>query len=332
MYYIFKAPPKKNRSARRPVILLLTVTLVILTLFVYYVPLNNNQEVSKSNAQIEPKPVNPNNFSKLIAKSTGSVLGETLQSNFSQIKNTVTEISLTLTPAPEPVINRLSDQHVTKNKKSYVIALLGDSMTDTEGEGFPYLQERLRIKIPQVNYDILNYGASATDLVYGLFRLTNGYTYINKEIPSLLSRNPDLIVIESFAYNHWSPSEDDMNKQWATLIKIVDTIKSAGNAKIVFLSTIAPNNAYYGKNIPDIHWTEKQRTEQSETAKKYLINHLNFAKSAKIDYIDAYSVSLDSRNQGMLKYINTSDYLHPSVDGHLLIADLLSDWIVDNLP
>ena len=332
MYYIVKAPLKKNKSKRLPLILLLSITLVFFALFVYYAPASDNHGISKPDVQNAQKQFNPNNFNTLIARNTGSVLGETVRSTFSQLKNIVPEITSTPSPTPETEINPLSNRYVTKNKKSYVIALLGDSMTDTEGEGFPYLQERLRIKIPQVNYDILNYGASSTDLVYGLFRLTNNYTYINKDIPALLSRNPDLIVIESFAYNHWSPSEEDMNKQWSTLIKIVDTIKSAGNTKIVFLSTIAPNNAYYGKNIADIHWTTEQRTEQSETAKKYLINHLNFAKSAKMDYIDAYSVSLDSRNQGMLKYINTSDYLHPSVDGHLLVADLISDWIVDNLP
>ena len=51
---------------------------------------------------------------------------------------------------------------------------------------------------------------------------------------------PDVVVVESFAYNHWSGSQQDVDKQWVTLGKISDAIRGSG-AREVFLATIAPN-------------------------------------------------------------------------------------------
>lgn len=218
-----------------------------------------------------------------------------------------------------------------REKTDYTVGILGDSMIDTAGPGYPALEEKLKTLMPGVRFNILNYGVGASDIVFGLHRLTNDYVYMDNKITALLSRHPDLIVIESFAYNHWSPSLEDMNKQWLTLIKMVDLIKQQSSARILFLSTVAPNSAFYAKGIKDINWTDQERYEQSETTKKYLENHLNFARSAKIDFIDAYSKSLNSNGDGNLQYINASDYLHPSNEGHGLIAALLSDWIYKNL-
>ena len=218
-----------------------------------------------------------------------------------------------------------------KIRPYYKIAFLGDSMVDTFGKGYPTLAGKLVVLFPQSKFDILNYGVGAADMVSGLSRLTNNYVYLNENIPSLLSQNPDIIFVESFAYNHWSKSEEDLNKQWVTLGKIVDTIKSHSGAKIVFYSTIAPNSKVYAKGVKDIGWNDLERKEQSETVKIYLNNHLNFAKSAGIPFIDAYHASIDAFGEGKLLYINSGDLLHPSNEGHALVASMIAGWMFENL-
>lgn len=239
-------------------------------------------------------------------------------------------VTIGFTPTPT-LVPEISPLPIKNLKNEYTIALLGDSMTDTAGIGYPILQTKLNIYYPNIKFNILNYGVGARDLESGLQRLTNNYEYLGRKIPSLLSQNPDIIFIESFAYNHWSKSQSDLDKQWLTLSKIVDTIKAYSSAKIVFLSTIAPDSKYYAKGVKDIIWTEEERNEQAETVKIYLENHLKFAKGENIPFIDAYHLSLDQSHEGKLEYINSTDLLHPSNSGHELVANLIASWIFNNL-
>lgn len=233
--------------------------------------------------------------------------------------------AIELTPTMSPAVN------TKKHKNNYTIALLGDSMFDTAGIGYPQLVAKLKSLFPEINFNILNYGVGARDLEYGLYRLTNDYEYLGENIPSLLSQNLDIIIIESFAYNHWSKSQSDLDREWLTLAKIVDEVKSKSAAKIVFLATIAPNREVYGKGIKDINWTEEERKENSETVKMYLQNHINFANSQKIPLIDIYHQTMDSNGEGKIEYINHDDFLHPSPEGHELVASEIAKWLTENL-
>ena len=84
----------------------------------------------------------------------GDVLGAT----------TETQPSPTPTPTPTPRPTR---------KKSFTIALLGDSMIDTLGPDVPALKSKLSSLYPGVAFQLLNYGVGATNIDYGLERLTN---------------------------------------------------------------------------------------------------------------------------------------------------------------
>lgn len=225
----------------------------------------------------------------------------------------------TLAPALEPSKKPLKDE--------YTIALLGDSMIDTAGEDYPALAADLKNYFPKTKFKILNYGVGANDIEYGLFRLTNDYKYLGEHIPSLLSQNPDVIVIESFAYNHWSRRQKDLDRQWFALAKIVETIRVKSDAKIVFLATIAPNSSVYAQGVKDLNWSREEREEQVVTVRLYLQNFINFATSQTIPLVNAFGQSLDQNGEGKLEYINATDFLHPSARGHELVANLLSLWI-----
>jgi hypothetical protein len=236
--------------------------------------------------------------------------------------------SLFPTPTLTPTIGVVQKELA---KKEYVVALLGDSMIDTAGPSYSALSLNLASYFPQTRFTILNYGLGARDLEYGLSRLTNDYNYLGKDIPALLSQNPDVIIVESFAYNHWSSSKSDLDKQWITLGMIVSTIRERSGAKLAFLATIAPNSSVYAKGIKDISWTDEQRRQQAEEVRMYLNNFVNFATSQNIPLINAYGQSLGQDGEGKLEYINSGDNLHPSEKGHELVADLISLWLKDNL-
>ncbi len=181
-------------------------------------------------------------------------------------------VSASLAPSSTPTIavGKLDKFDLVSSKSgSITIALLGDSMVDTLQKDLPQLKILLAQAYPNINQTLLNFGVGATNIEQGLTRLTSDYDYLGDHHPSLLSTNPDIVVIESFAYNPWSNSQSDLDRQWTTLGKIVDTIKSLRpKAKIVLAATIAPNGNIFGDGI--LNWPLQDKKNKALTIKSYL--------------------------------------------------------------
>ena len=230
---------------------------------------------------------------------------------------------------PFPFPSNLGDTDLSPLKSAYTIALLGDSMTDTLGPDLPHLSALLKKSYPSKNFSLLNYGQGATNLEQGLFRLTRPTKYLDRDYPPLLHLNPDIIVIESFAYNHWGAELSDLNRQWTTLVNIIDTVKNySPDIKILALATISPNPLIYGDGI--LNWPDHLKWDGAITTKAYLQNFINFAGSARLPLADAYNPSLNSQGHGDPKFINASDHLHPSEEGKQLIARKILEAIRTN--
>lgn len=214
-------------------------------------------------------------------------------------------------------------------RTTYVIALLGDSMIDTLN---PYLSDfktQLSAKYPHYSFGILNFGEGSTDLASGLARLTSPSNYNGKYFPSVLSYKPDVLVIESFAYNPWSNAETDLNRQWITFAKMVDTVKEKSpDTKILFAATIGPNPYKFGDN--SLNWSETQKKEKTDTIKKYLLNLIRFTQSQNMPLADAYSESVDASGNGQTQFITSSDYIHPSKKGATLFFSKIVEGIEKN--
>lgn len=198
-------------------------------------------------------------------------------------------------------------------------------MVDTLGATLPHLMIALKERLPHKSFTLLNYGAGATNIESGLTRLTNDYDYLGEHKKALLSQNPNIVVVESFAYNHWEGTQSDLDRQWLTINKIIETIKTRNpSTKIVLAATIAPYCPTYtdgSANLPP----ERKYTE-CETVKKYLQNMVNFATSQKYPLADAYHASL-SGSDGNPKYINQGDHIHPSDTGKALFSQKLAQAI-----
>lgn len=196
----------------------------------------------------------------------------------------------TVTPTPTPV-------PIGK----HTIAFLGDSMIDTMGPGLPALKDLLG-----GNVTLLNYGVGGTNIDYGIERITNDYTYLGNHIAALASVHPDIVVLESFAYNPFPDADGGVNRHWLALAKAVDTLRaSIPGVKIVIAATIAP------------HASDVMSADHVAVIKSYLDSTIAFTKSMNLPLADAYHGSVES-------YTNPGDHIHYSDSGRAFFAQKLA--------
>ncbi len=220
---------------------------------------------------------------------------------------------------------------VRTRKNAFTIALLGDSMIDTLGPDIPDLGENLSSRFAGVQFKLLNYGVGGTNIEYGIERITNGYEYLGKQIPSLASQHPDIVVVESFGYNPFPDANGGMDRHWLALAKAVDTLKtSLPGVRLVIAATIAPNAAVFGDGAAGIAFSRDDKWQRVDVIKKYLESTVAFAKSQHLPLADAFHPSLGSDGNGNLRYINAGDHIHTSPSGRAFFAQIVADAITAN--
>ena len=208
------------------------------------------------------------------------------------------------------------------------LALLGDSMIDTLSSDI--IQNSLKKLFPSLKFNIYNYGYGATNIESGLLRLTQKSTYLSEDYPPILDLKPDLIVVESFAYNNFGNSTTGLERQRLALEQVVNTIKTKSpGTQIILAATIAPDSLNFTNGIKNLRLTSLEKTEKSNTIKLYLQNLINFAREFNLSLVDAYHPSLKN-GEGLSELISSSDHLHPSALGAEFFSDLLANTIQKN--
>lgn len=230
----------------------------------------------------------------------------------------------TASPSALPAVLPL----VTK-KQSYTVALLGDSMIETLGSDLPTLSQQLKLLYPTTSFTLLNYGAGGKNINDGLKRITQSYIYNGKTIPSLASQKPDIVVIESFAYNPYDFEEGALDTHWLALSYIVDILKAElPEAKIIIAITIAPNSITFADGVPAIALDSTQKQLKTQIIRKYLENAIKFAVNQNLPLADAYNASLNESRNGKDEYISTSDHIHYSEEGKKFFTSKIAEAIV----
>lgn len=238
-------------------------------------------------------------------------------------------------PKPEPQIsveNKPAPSETRQaRKKSFTIAIIGDSMVDTLGPEVPHLKTKLTQSYPNTSFQILNYGVGATNIEYGITRLTNAYEYLGIHKPSLVSQKPDVVVIESFGYNPFPFDTGAMDKHWLLMAAMVDTIHNAlPGTKIIMAATIAPNWNVFGDGAPGVSFSSQAKQEHVTVVKRYLENTVRFAQSQGLPLADVYHPSMQSDGNGKPAYINAGDHIHYSDAGRELFGRVVAQAIVAN--
>jgi hypothetical protein len=229
-------------------------------------------------------------------------------------------VKTVVTPSPLPPVGG--------DGKIITLALLGDSMIDTLKSNICQLS--FQKYFPSIKFNLLDYGYGSTNIESALKRLTETTTYLGVENPSILSQNPDIILIESFAYNNFGNSQGGIDRQNQALNTLTNTIKKQlPNTKILLASTIAPNSITFGNGIKDIHFSALEKIEKSTTIKLYLQNLISFANKNNFALADAFHPSLFG-SDGSSLLIDSNNNIHPSDLGTELFCDITAKSILDN--
>lgn len=255
-----------------------------------------------------------------------------IRSTTAQIQNTNPTPS---TNQPEPFPTNLP--RTVKPAEAYTIILVGDSMIDFFGENPTQLRKHLKTHYCDENctpkgkvFGIFNLGYGSTNILSLQERLEQDTKYKDKQNQAILKREFDLIIIESFGNNPLSeyPLEEGLKKQEEALDKAVRTIhKTKPNAVIAFMATVAPIRNRYAEGSVVLDTETRQKWADERAA--YIKNHIKFADDHNIPLIDLYNKSLNN-GEGTIDYINTNDFIHPSVTGIDFMSKEIADWIYNN--
>ena len=217
------------------------------------------------------------------------------------------------------------------NLPSYTLIFIGDSMTESLGENFDALRVDLKKYYPDKVFGLFNYGFGSTNILSTDQRLNFESIYQGKTLPAILGRQFDVVLIESFGNNPLSEYslEEGLQKQTTALDQIVAQIVGTHpNSLVVFVATIAPSQAYYGKGSVDL--SAIARNKWANERRAYIENHINYAKRHNIPLINVYEKSIDKDGLTLIKYLNKSNYIHPSNEGVNLISQMIADYFYKN--
>jgi len=263
--------------------------------------------------------------------STGQVAGLVDLSGTNAASTLNSEVAdITPTQAPSEKDEKESKKTTASTDESkeggYTVAFYGDSIIDTLGESFPYLDEGLQKKYPNATFSLYNYGMGAQNVEEGLRRFDESFTYRGRSYPALYKLEPDVIILGSFSYNPFDPHDRD--KHWLTFAKLIEQARKTG-AQVYVLAEIAPRRYEFGNGPQGVNWEPAVAYEHSGRVIQQIENALGLSKNFNVRLIDAYSDSLASknRNEGKAEYASTIDGIHPSKQGR----EFMMDKIVEDI-
>lgn len=216
------------------------------------------------------------------------------------------------------------------HKSAYTIVFLGDSMTTALGPYTDELRTVIKKKYPAFDLIIKNDSIPSTNILSVQDRLLATITFVGKSYPPVLNDPFDIIVVESFGYNPLSEyaRQEGLNKQTEQLTNMMEIIlRSDPHAYVIFLATIAPSYSTYGQGI--VQLSPDARHGWAQERAEYIENHIRYAKDHNIPLVDVYDQTRLPDGDGILKYINPADHIHPSQLGVLLIQDQLAQYFIN---
>jgi hypothetical protein len=207
------------------------------------------------------------------------------------------------------------------------IAIIGDSMTEKWGPDCPQLAAELSRLYARTSFEIENHGLSNTRAGYGLWRISHDYKdSSNLYRPCLSYGDPDIVIIESFAYTNCEDDAESLSEYRDVLRNIWDEIERTTSAKALFYVTIPPDRERFLETTNNFYFTSKvTRQRLADRATLYLEEALRIAQDEAWPTADVYSEVKKKVAMGdkLRRYINQSDCLHPSVYGYQAIARVL---------
>lgn len=213
------------------------------------------------------------------------------------------------------------------------IALLGDSMTEKWGPDCPQLVAELSRLFIRTTFEVENHGLVGTRAGHGLWRVSHDYKDGSGAYRSCLSfGNPDIVIVESFAYTNSSDDAEGLTEYRDVLRRLMEEVERTTAAKILFAVVPGPDRDRYLENSPNYFHTSKiTRQRLADRVKLYLEEALSIAQDEGWAVADAYS-DVQKRvaaGDNIRRFINQSDTIHPSVYAYETIARVVVRAIDD---
>jgi hypothetical protein len=211
-------------------------------------------------------------------------------------------------------------------KRNYKIACLGDSMTAFWGSEMPELLHSLEREFPEQPFELFNYGVSGTRAEYGIYRITHDFPnpFGAGSQKCLSSVSPDLVVVESFAYNHRLDGKHRIDNYQKVLQRMFEVLRETTPAQLVFLITIPPDMDNFLDHVPTYRdVTLELRQEWAAYSDMYLQAAVQFAQNENVPYINVYQRVREKVESGVpiSWFIDQNDHIHPSRYAYELIAE-----------
>lgn len=242
--------------------------------------------------------------------------------------------SLTIPPPYKKLANTQAmvstESGKVKYPHDYTLVLLGDSMTESLGNS-DELKGYLNEYAPSKSFEVLNYGYGATNILSAKERIIQTTHYGGRDYRPILDIDFDYILIESFGHNPLSQFliDEGLQKQNEALYDLTGLIAtSSGKEKIIFIGTIGTNKKTYAKTTTDLDKETRETWAKERDA--YIKNHMEYARTHDIPYIDIFTPSLDSSGNTKGYLIREDDYIHPSPKGLLFISKKIADFLIQN--
>jgi len=216
---------------------------------------------------------------------------------------------------------------VKSAERSVKIVLLGDSMTESLGHA-PVLVTTLKDTYPSYQFEIINYGVGSTNIDYALERVRNGYTYKTKHFPSLIELRPDIVIVESFAYNQYGTGPETVESYRRKLIDIVHSLQWYAGARVLIMATLAPDATNYAKGVLELG--PSKRAEIVAEKKLYLYTALVVGNELGVPNIDAFGSSLGNNGNGRPELTEDETNIHPSPQGTVFLQEIMAKSLIDS--
>ena len=208
------------------------------------------------------------------------------------------------------------------------IVLIGDDTISRWGPHCAPLAEELNRIFIRNTFHVENCGVAGSRAGHGIYRVSHDYRDESGALhPCIAQGNPDLVIVESFAYTNCNDDAEGLTDYREVLRNLWNEVERTTAAKMMFLVSLPPDRERFLENSDFFFNTPKAtRQRMADRAKLYLEEAINIARDEEWPLADAYSETLKAVAKGdrLRRYINQSDCVTPSGYGYAMMARVLA--------
>jgi hypothetical protein len=210
---------------------------------------------------------------------------------------------------------------------SLSVCVLGDSVVEKWGHGCPSLLGALKHQYSQVDFEVFNHGAASSRVGNALMRVSQEFRDEQGLHPSVASRGPKIVVLESMAYTHRADGPEGMAEYRDLLRRVADEVRATTDAQFLFCLSLPPHRDRFLEN--DVWFSNTSRSTRLRFADDVLL-YLDEARRIAQDEmwpladVPAELAKALAAGQNPRRFVNQNDSLHPSSTGYELMASVIT--------